>query len=86
MVMPLTLYISFKSEQERIKALKNSTVKIKGVDIISSYKVVAYLSTFPLYLAFFTYVFNRMLRWYYLVDRAETYWYTLYFFILFPIF
>lgn len=85
-VFPLSLYISFYTEQERIKALKSSTVKIKANDVTSSTKVVTYIATFPLYWSFFTYVFNRILRWYYLVERAETYVYTLYFFVLFPIF
>ena len=86
MVMPLSLYISFFAEQERIKALKSSTVKIKANDVTASTKITAYISTFPLYLCFFTYIFNRILRWYYQVERAETYLYTLIFFVVFPIF
>ena len=86
MVMPLSMYISTYTEQERLKALKSSTVKVKANDVTSSIKVVTWISTFPIYLSFFTYVFNRILRWYYLVDRGETYLYTLCFFILFPLF
>ena len=86
MVMPLSMYISTYTEQERLKALKSSTVKVKANDVTSSIKVVTWISTFPVYLSFFTYVFNRILRWYYLVDRGETYLYTLCFFILFPLF
>ena len=86
MVMPLSMYISTYTEQERLKALKSSSVKVKANDVTSSIKVVTWISTFPVYLSFFTYVFNRILRWYYLVDRGETYLYTLCFFILFPLF
>ena len=86
MIMPLSMYISTYTEQERLKALKSSTVKVKANDVTSSIKVVTWISTFPVYLGFFTYVFNRILRWYYLVDRGETYLYTLCFFILFPLF
>jgi len=85
MLFPLSEAVQFYSERERIKALKGSTVKINANDVLASTKIVAYMSTFPLYLCFFTYVFNRTLRWYFEFDRPEAYAYTLAFFILFPI-
>lgn len=74
--MPLSLYISFYAENERVKALKGSTVKIKANDVLSSIKVVAYISTFPVYLSFFTFIFNRTLRWYYDMSSFDSYYYS----------
>lgn len=85
MLYPLSSAVSFYAEAERIKALKASTVKIKANDVLASIKVLAYISTFPLYLGFFTYVFNRVLRWYYHFERLEAYSYTVIFFFAFPI-
>jgi glycerol-3-phosphate O-acyltransferase / dihydroxyacetone phosphate acyltransferase len=85
MLFPLSTSIQFYAERERIKALKGSTVKINANDVLASAKIVAYMGTFPIYLSFFTYVFNRILRWYFEYDRADAYLYTLAFFVLFPI-
>jgi hypothetical protein len=63
MVFPLSTAINFYTEQERIKALKGSVVKIKANDVRSTTKIVAYISTFPIYLALFTLLFNRVLRY-----------------------
>lgn len=85
MIMPLSLYITQYAENERVKALKGSTVKIKANDVLSSVKVLAYISTFPIYLSFFTFCFNRTLRWYYDMSRFDSYYYTFIFFLVFPI-
>ena len=85
MIIPLSGSIAFYAEKERIKALSSSKVKIKANDVISSIKVLAYISTYPIYVIFFTYVFNRTLRWYYVLERADCYYYTFIFFVLFPI-
>ena len=85
MCFPLTTAISFYSEAERIKALKGSNVKIKANDVLSSIKIIAYVATYPLYLMLFTFLFNRTLRWYFMVDRLLAYTYSTIFFFLFPI-
>ena len=85
MIFPLGTAVSFYAERERIKALKASSVKIKANDVLASIKSVAYISTFPIYLALFTYIFNRILRWYYEFDRAESFYYTAVFFLIFPV-
>ena len=84
MLFPLSAAVSFYAENERIKALKASTVKVKANDVLASIKTLAYISTFPIYLGLFTYIFNRVLRWYYEFSRAESYTYTLIFFLVFP--
>lgn len=83
---PLSTAISFYAERERIKALKASAVKIKANDVLSSVKILAYISTFPLYVCVFTAILNRTLRWYFQYDRAETYYWASVFFFLYPIF
>ena len=62
MTFPLSAAINFYTEQERIKALKASTVKIKANDVRSSIKIVAYLSTYPIYLCIFTFLFHYFLK------------------------
>jgi glycerol-3-phosphate O-acyltransferase/dihydroxyacetone phosphate acyltransferase len=57
MMFPLSSIISIYAEKERIKALKSSVVKIKGYDVLATVKTVAYISTFPIYLTVFTYIF-----------------------------
>jgi hypothetical protein len=84
-MFPLTSFIGIYAERERLKALKSSTVKVKANDVLASIKTLAYISTFPIYLGIFTYVFNRILRWYYEFDRGEAYGYTLIFFVIFPV-
>lgn len=86
MTFPLSAAINFYTEQERIKALKASTVKIKANDVRSSIKIVAYLSTYPIYLCIFTFLFHYFLKFQYqemeLVNRI---FYTWVFFWMFPI-
>ena len=83
---PLSTAIAYYTENERIKALKSSSVKIRANDVRASIKILAYMSTYPMYVIFFTIAFNRLLRWYYEISRADTYIYSFYFFILYPIF
>lgn len=85
MTLPLSTAIAFYSERERIKALKASTVKIKANDVLSSIKILAYISSLPVYVMFFTFVFYRMMRFYFEFSRFYSYYYSLTFFILFPI-
>jgi len=59
MTLPLSTMISFYAERERVKALKASSVKVKGNDVLASIKIVAYISTLPIYLIIFTILFNR---------------------------
>jgi len=82
---PLTVVINYQTELERIKALKNSNVKIKANDVAASYKIFAYICAFPLYLGFFTLIFNRFCRYYLELDRVDAFSYSTLFFILFPI-
>ena len=84
MMFPLSSYISIYAEKERIKALKGSVVKIKGYDVLATTKTVAYISTFPIYLTLFTYIFFKVLTNYYDYGRSESYGYTFIFFLIFP--
>ena len=85
MVFPLSTAVAFYAEQERVKALKKSTVKIKANDVLASIKIVAYISTLPFYVMFFTFIFNRILRLYFEMTRPEAYGYALTFFFIFPV-
>jgi hypothetical protein len=85
MIFPLSTAISFYTERERIKALKASTVKVKANDVRSSIKILAYISIYPFYITFFTFVFNRIMRWYFHHDKSWAYIYTSLFFFFFPI-
>ena len=83
MVFPLSGSIAFYAEKERIKALQSSTVKVKAHDVVGSIKVLAYISTYPIYVGMFSFLFNCVLKWYYHISDAN--YYTFIFFILFPI-
>ena len=85
MILPLTTYISFYAERERVAALAGSKVKILAMDVKASIKVVAYISTYPIYVCAFTFIFNVLLRWYYGLEGADSYYYTFIFFMAFPI-
>ena len=85
MVLPLSSSISFYAERERVAALATSTVKIMAMDVKASIKVVSYISTYPVYVCTFTFLFNLLLRWYYGLERADSYYYTFIFFMAFPI-
>lgn len=85
MLFPLSSAVGFYAESERIKALKASTVKVKANDVLASIKTVTYISTFPVYLGLFTFIFNRTLRWYYEFTSSESVYYTFIFFLVFPI-
>ena len=86
MVFPLSSAIGYYTEQERIKALKGSVVKIKANDVRSSIKIVAYISTYPIYLALFTLLFNRVLIYQYSFNSIPAVFYSWIFFWVFPIF
>lgn len=82
---PLTTVVNYQTELERIKALKNSNVKIKANDVSASFKIFAYICSFPLYLGFFTLLFNRLCIHYFEFDTVTAYSYSTFFFILFPV-
>lgn len=82
---PLSTAIAFYSENERIKALKSSSVKVKANDVLASIKILAYISTFPLYLIIFTLLFNFTLSNYYGFSRGEASYYSTVFFFLYPV-
>lgn len=83
MTYPLTLFISSYVERERIKALKNSVVKVKAQDVSASLKIFTYICLYPFYLAFFCCLFYYALQWYGF-GAAGRFSYTLLFAILFP--
>jgi hypothetical protein len=85
MTLPLSTAINLYTEHQRIKALKASTVKVRANDVRSSIKILAYISTYPVYLCIFSLLFRSVLRNYYEVERADSWYYTLIFFWMFPI-
>ena len=47
MLIPLGLFLTYFAEKERRKALAGSEVKVKGVDVMASVKVVASIVIYP---------------------------------------
>ena len=82
-IYPLSLVISNYVERERIKALKNSVVKIKAQDVAASLKIFTYICLYPFYLAFFCALFYYSLRWCGIESGHKRY--TMIFFFAFPI-
>lgn len=83
---PLSTAISFYAEQERIKALRASNVKVKANDVLSSVKILAYISSYPIYYLLFTFVLRLFLRHYFYMSREEANANTSWFMVLYPIF
>jgi hypothetical protein len=46
---PMTTLVSYLSERERVKCLKASKVKLKGTDIVGSYKILLTITFFPFF-------------------------------------
>lgn len=49
---PMTTLVAYLSEKERIKCLKASKVKVKGNDVVGSYKILVSLVLFPIFQVF----------------------------------
>ena len=58
---PLGLLIKYLSEKERRKALAGSSVKIKGTDVVASFKVMSSFVIFPVASLIYTLVFRLVL-------------------------
>ena len=69
MLSPLGFIVQYRAERERIKALANSSVKVKGNDVMASIKVTSMMILYPFYCLLFTFGFNRFLRYYILLQR-----------------
>jgi glycerol-3-phosphate O-acyltransferase/dihydroxyacetone phosphate acyltransferase len=82
---PLSIAIAYYAETERIKALKGSNVKIKANDVLASIKIVAYISTFPIYLVIFTMLSYYKLQSYFGLSQAEARYYSTILFFLYPV-
>uniref|UniRef100_A0A7S3FS93 Uncharacterized protein n=1 Tax=Strombidium rassoulzadegani TaxID=1082188 RepID=A0A7S3FS93_9SPIT len=82
---PLSTAIYFYCEQERVKALKKSSVKVKANDVLASVKMVAYISTYPIYTVLFTFIFKILLTWYFQMEKGHARYYSTVFFFLFPV-
>lgn len=86
MMFPLSVTVGFYAEQERLSALKSSSVKVKANDVLSSIKITAYLSTFPIYLIAFTLAIDFWMKWYFVtLSNVDRIFYDTVFFFGFPI-
>ena len=85
MTFPLKNIVAIQTENERVKALKKSTVKIKAVDVIASFKLQAYYALLPIYVTIFTFGYYMLLTLQFNFTKVEAFWHTLLFFMLFPI-
>eukprot|EP00357_Protocruzia_adherens_P033072 CAMPEP_0115003976 /NCGR_PEP_ID=MMETSP0216-20121206/18932_1 /TAXON_ID=223996 /ORGANISM="Protocruzia adherens, Strain Boccale" /LENGTH=595 /DNA_ID=CAMNT_0002369885 /DNA_START=54 /DNA_END=1841 /DNA_ORIENTATION=- len=54
--LPILLALKYLAEQERKKALANSSVKVRGMDVMASHKVKLSLVIVPLYLLAFSFI------------------------------
>ena len=63
MLGPLGLLIAYQAERERKLALAGSDVKVKGTDVMASYKVLSCLIMYPVYLTFFTWFFYYICKY-----------------------
>lgn len=85
MMFPLENIVALQAENERVKALKKSTVKIKANDVIASFKLVTYFALLPIYVGLFTFAYYMLLTLKFEFSLIEAYWHTLLFFFLFPV-
>ena len=85
MIFPLSSAIAFKGEQERLRALKKSVVKVKATDVLASFKLTTYIVSFPIYLIIFTYIYNLTIRMKFEVEWNDSIKQTIIFFFLFPL-
>jgi glycerol-3-phosphate O-acyltransferase/dihydroxyacetone phosphate acyltransferase len=81
MLAPLGFFLRFLAEKERLVALAGSSVKIVGVDVMATRKIVSSLVLYPPLCLFFTAIFWAVGGYYELPFR----WlFTIFFPILFP--
>jgi hypothetical protein len=59
---PTTSLIAYQSEKERQKCLKNSDVKVRGSDVVGSYKILLSMIYFPITTAIHTGILYGCLR------------------------
>lgn len=59
---PTTTLIAYQAERERIKCVKKSEVKIRGNDVVGSYKILLSMIYFPITTAAHTYILYKCLR------------------------
>jgi len=60
----MQLYLNNLAEKERIKALKNSSVKIEGRDVVSSYKMTSSFWIFPVFGLIYSFIIFMILSLY----------------------
>lgn len=81
---PLALLIRLLSERERRKALAASSVKVKGVDVIASHKVLCAIVAFPIASFIWTLAFRYELKYLFDITGSLQNILTLIFFITWP--
>lgn len=61
-LIPLGIMVKVHGEKERIKALKASIVKVKGVDVVASKKILFCMKYYPVYCIIFTVVLYFLMQ------------------------
>ena len=85
MMFPLSVAISFYVEQQRLNALNSSSVKVKANDTLSSTKILTYMAAAPIYYLFFSFCFDFVLRYHFLLNATDIAFWDTVFMALFPI-
>jgi len=83
---PLGLLIKFLGEKERKKALAGSSVKIKGTDVVASFKVMSSFVIFPVASLIYTLIFRLVLYYSFGVKGTALNLTTLLFILFWPLY
>jgi len=83
---PLGFIIRILSEKQRRKALAGSDVKVKGIDVIASHKVICSLVAYPIAWVVWTIGFRLLLIYFHLVRGRWLNLVTVVYFILWPLY
>ena len=59
---PTTSLIAYQAQKERLRCLKNSDVKVRGNDVVGSYKILLSMIYFPITTGIHTVILYKCLR------------------------
>ena len=59
---PTTTLIAYQAEKERKRCLKNSEIKVRGTDVVGSYKILLSMIYFPITTGLHTAILYKCLR------------------------
>lgn len=86
MLGPLGLLIAYQAEKERKLALAGSDVKVKGTDVMASYKALSCFLMYPVYLTVFTSFFYYICDYHLELSFFQSVQLSMIFALLFPVY